>query len=101
MTVMADASKLVTEALQAAALTAKALARRMKISDSALRRYGYGDRTPPPPLLNRLARLLRQHARYLQRLSGALGQLARKQQKTLWLQRRGGRRRGREKKTGG
>ena len=69
---MVDASKLVTKALQGAALTAKALGRRMRISDSAIRRYGYGDRTPPPPLLKRLARVLRQQARFLQRTAGLL-----------------------------
>src|SRR5438045_2417563 len=96
--VMPDASKLVTKALEGAALTAKALARRMKVSDSALRRYGYGDRTPLPPLLNRLARVLRQQARYLQRVSAALAQFARKQEKTLRLQRRAGRPRRRKQR---
>jgi len=95
---MVDASKLVTRALQGAALTAKALGRRMRVSDSAIRRYGYGDRTPPPPLLKRLARVLRQQARFLQRVSGALEQLARRQEKRLWLQRRSGGRRGRKRK---
>ena len=95
---MTDASKLVTLALQGVALSAKALARRMKLSDSALRRYGYGDRTVRPPVMKRLARLLREHARHLQRVSAALAELAAKQEKAWRLQSGTGGRRPRKRR---
>ena len=76
---MADASKLVAQALKAAAFSAKGLARRLKISSTSLRKYGYGTRTPNPSVLRQLARILAQHARYMQRLSRALDKVARKQ----------------------
>jgi uncharacterized membrane protein YccC len=81
---MTDPSRLITRALDTAERNAKALARRMGISDTALRRYGYGDRTPPTAILSRLARHLRQQATALQRVAGALEKLARQQIKAGW-----------------
>lgn len=78
---MTQTSKLVTRALEAAAMDAKALARRLKISGTSLRKYGYGTRNPPPRVLSQLAGLLRQQATTLQRVSRALEQLARKRNK--------------------
>ena len=82
---MADASKLVTQALDTAGATAKGLARAMKLSSSSLRKFGYGTRTPTPDDLKTLARLLRGQARRLERLSDALVKFARKESKTFWL----------------
>jgi ribosome-binding protein aMBF1 (putative translation factor) len=87
---MTDVSKLVTQALAGASLSAKGLSARMKISGTSLRKYGYGTRTPPARILTQLARLLRQHARHLQRVSRALDQVARKRSKALESQRRPG-----------
>jgi len=94
-----NASKLIAQALEAAGVTARGLARRMKISSTSLRKYGYGTRTPTPSVLRQLARLLRRQARELQRLSNALVKSARIEKKALWSERRGGRRKTRRKRS--
>ena len=96
---MSSARRLVTDALEAAAVSLQALSKRAGLSDSAFRRYRLGDRTPPPEVLRRLAGLLRQQAKRLQRLAQTLDHYARKEGKTLWLLRsRGVSRLGREGK---
>lgn len=80
---MAEASKIVTEVRDAVGLTAKHLAKRMKISDTALRRYGYGDRNPRVDALQRLVQLLDEHGKYLQRLSRDLAKFLRERARDL------------------
>src|ERR1041385_6152494 len=95
---MRDANKVVAKALETAGLNARDFALKMGISSSSLRKYGYDSRTPTPPLLKRLARLLLQQVPDLQRVSRELEQVARKEKATLWLHRvPGGRRRAKRK----
>src|ERR1041384_542918 len=92
---MRDANKVVAKALETAGRNARDFALKMGISSSSLRKYGDDSRTPTPPLLKRLARLLREQARALQRVSRELEQVAKKEKATLWLHRLpGGRGRG-------
>ena len=87
---MSSAGRLVTKALEAATVSLEGLAKRAGLSSSAFRRYRYGDRTPSPEVLRRLAGQLRQQAKRLQRLAKALDHYARKEGETLWARRRRG-----------
>jgi len=66
---MRRAHRLVTEAIEAAALAVEELAVRAGLSSSALRRYRLGDRTPSPDVLRRLAEELRSQAKRLERVA--------------------------------
>lgn len=63
---------MLTKALKAAIPTQPSLARAAGISYSALRSYRRGERTPPPPVLRRLARALRAQGGKLGRLADEL-----------------------------
>ena len=70
--------RLVTEALEAAALAVEELAVRAGLSSSALRRYRLGNRKPSADVLRRLARELRSQAKRLERLAHTLETEAKK-----------------------
>ncbi len=70
--------RLVSEAIRAATLSVEQLARALRLSSSALRKYRHGARGVPPALLTTLARVLRQHARRLGRLADQLERAGRK-----------------------
>ena len=79
MTMTKPVHRVTAAALRAATSSGAALARQLGISQSGLCRYGLGDRTPPPALLRRLARLLRVQARRLERHAARLEQEAQKE----------------------
>ena len=70
--------RLVREAIRAATLSVEQLARALRLSTSALRKYRQGERGVPPPLLTALAQTLRRHARRLMRLAERLERAGRK-----------------------
>ena len=69
---MERANRLVADAVATAALPVEELARRARLSSSALRRYRLGDRTPSPDVLRRLAKELRRQGKRLARLAHTL-----------------------------
>ena len=78
---MKRANRLVADAVNAAALPVEELARKARLSSSALRRYRLGDRTPSPDVLSRLAKELRRQGKRLERLAHTLETEARKRGK--------------------
>lgn len=64
--------RLLTKAIGTATPSMEALAERLQLSSSALRRYRLGDRTPSPAVGRALARELRRQARVLERLAHQL-----------------------------
>jgi len=75
---MGRAKTLVVQALKAAAPGLKEMARPLRVSYAALRRYRLGDRTPSPGVLRRLAKELRRQGKRLERLAHTLETEARK-----------------------
>ncbi len=68
--------RMLTKALKAAIPTQPEIARAAGITYSALRSYRRGERTPPPVVLRRLARALRQQSGKLSRLARELEAVA-------------------------
>jgi transcriptional regulator with XRE-family HTH domain len=69
---MKRVSRLVADAVEAAALPVEDLAAQTGLSSSALRRYRLGDRTPTADVLRRLAKALSAQGKRLERLAHAL-----------------------------
>src|SRR5712691_8233771 len=72
---MTSLARLFGKALEAATPTVEALAARLGLSSSALRRYRLGSRTPSPRLVRAFAAELRREARVLEGVADQLDEL--------------------------
>jgi transcriptional regulator with XRE-family HTH domain len=74
------ARRLFVDALRTATLSVEAIAERLGLSTSALRRYRLGDRTPSPNVLRGFARVLREQGRALEKFAHQLDEEATNQE---------------------